>query len=120
NVPQQEYIESVADAVVQAVIATGGRCFVLFTSHDMLRKTYELIVDSELLAEYMLIAQGITPGSRMRLLKSFQRFSNSVLFGTDSFWEGVDAPGDALAAVIVVRLPFSSPENPLFKARAAR
>lgn len=120
NVPQQEYIESVADAVVQAVIATGGRCFVLFTSHDMLRKTYELIVDSELLAEHMLIAQGITPGSRMRLLKSFQRFSNSVLFGTDSFWEGVDAPGDALAAVIVVRLPFSSPENPLFKARAAR
>ncbi|WP_092095096.1 ATP-dependent DNA helicase DinG [Bhargavaea beijingensis] len=120
NVPQQEYIESVADAVVQAVIATGGRCFVLFTSHDMLRKTYELIVDSELLAEYMLIAQGITPGSRMRLLKSFQRFSHSVLFGTDSFWEGVDAPGDALAAVIVVRLPFSSPENPLFKARAAK
>ena len=119
SVPQLDYIEAVADAVVQTVIATGGRCFVLFTSHDMLRKTYELISDSELLAEYMLIAQGITPGSRMRLLKSFQRFSNSVLFGTDSFWEGVDAPGDALAAVIVVRLPFSSPDNPVFRARAA-
>ncbi|MET3575164.1 ATP-dependent DNA helicase DinG [Bhargavaea ullalensis] len=119
NVSQLDYIEAVADAVVQTVIATGGRCFVLFTSHDMLRKTFELISDSELLAEYMLIAQGITPGSRMRLLKSFQRFSNSVLFGTDSFWEGVDAPGDALAAVVVVRLPFSSPDNPVFKARAA-
>ncbi len=119
NVPQREYIEAVAEAVVQTVLATGGRCFVLFTSHDMLRKTFELISDSELLAEYMLIAQGITPGSRMRLLKSFQRFSNAVLFGTDSFWEGVDAPGDALAAVVVVRLPFSSPDNPVFKARAA-
>ncbi|MGA3678434.1 helicase C-terminal domain-containing protein, partial [Lysinibacillus agricola] len=61
---------------------------------------------------------GVTGGRRMRLLKSFQQFSHSVLFGTNSFWEGVDVPGDALASVIVVRFPFSSPEEPVFKARA--
>lgn len=120
QVSQSDYIEEVAHAVVQAAIATGGRLFVLFTSKDMLRKTYELIVDSEQLAEYALFAQGITGGSRMKLLKSFSQFNQSVLFGTSSFWEGVDVPGDALSAVIVVRLPFASPENPVFKAKAEK
>ncbi len=118
QVSQLDYIEEVANAVIQATMATGGRLFVLFTSKDMLRKTYELIVDSEQLAEYALFAQGITGGSRMKLLKSFSQFNQSVLFGTSSFWEGVDVPGDALSAVIVVRLPFASPENPIFKAKA--
>lgn len=118
QVPQSEYIEEVATAIIEATIATGGRLFVLFTSKDMLRKTYDLIVESEQLAEYALFAQGITSGSRMKLLKSFNQFQQSVLFGTSSFWEGVDIPGDALSAVIVVRLPFTSPEEPYFKARA--
>ncbi|MTD30039.1 ATP-dependent DNA helicase DinG [Planomicrobium sp. YIM 101495] len=117
KVSQREWIESVADAVIQTVLVTEGRCFVLFTSQDMLRKTVELIQDTGLLDDYMLFAQGISSGSRMRLLKSFQRFKKSVLFGTNSFWEGVDVPGDALRAVIVVRLPFTSPEEPIFKAR---
>jgi ATP-dependent DNA helicase DinG len=56
----------------------------------------------------------------MKLLKSFQRFRKSVLFGTNSFWEGVDVPGDALSAVVMVRLPFSSPEEPVFKTQAER
>ncbi|WP_186725547.1 ATP-dependent DNA helicase DinG [Planomicrobium sp. CPCC 101110] len=117
QVSQSEYIESVADAVVQTVLVTEGRCFVLFTSQDMLRKTVELIQDTGLLDDYMLFAQGISSGSRLRLLKSFQRFQKSVLFGTNSFWEGVDVPGDALRAVVVVRLPFTSPDEPIFKAR---
>ncbi|MEK5231522.1 ATP-dependent DNA helicase DinG [Lysinibacillus sp. FSL K6-0232] len=118
HVSQEEYIEAVAHAITRTVRMTEGRCFVLFTSQDMLRKTVELIQDSELLDDYMLFAQGVTGGSRMRILKSFQKFSHAVLFGTNSFWEGVDVPGDALASVIVVRLPFSSPEEPVFKARA--
>ena len=118
QVSQVEYIESVADAVIQTVLVTEGRCFVLFTSQDMLRKTVDLIQDTGLLDEYMLFAQGISSGSRMRLLKSFQRFQKSVLFGTNSFWEGVDVPGDALRAVVVVRLPFTSPDEPIFKARS--
>ncbi|MET4560081.1 ATP-dependent DNA helicase DinG [Lysinibacillus parviboronicapiens] len=118
HVTQDEYIEAVAHAITRTVRMTEGRCFVLFTAQDMLRKTVELIQDSELLDDYMLFAQGVTGGSRMRILKSFQKFSHAVLFGTNSFWEGVDVPGDALASVIVVRLPFSSPEEPVFKARA--
>ncbi|MGN7386601.1 ATP-dependent DNA helicase DinG [Sporosarcina sp. SAFN-015] len=120
HVSQSDYIEAVADAVVQTVIATGGRLFVLFTSQDMLRKTYELILESELLNDYALIAQGVSSGSRMKLLKSFRQFGKSILFGTNSFWEGVDVPGEALSAVIIVRLPFSSPDEVVFKARAAK
>lgn len=118
QVPQSAYIEAVAEAVTQAVLATEGRCFVLFTSQDMLRKTVDLIQEIGALEDYMIFAQGISTGSRMRLLKMFQRFERSVLFGTNSFWEGVDVPGDALSAVVVVRLPFSAPEEPLFKAKA--
>ncbi len=118
QVSQTEYIEAVADAVIQTVLVTEGRCFVLFTSQDMLRKTVDLIQDTGLLEGYMLFAQGMTSGSRMKLLKSFQRFQKSVLFGTNSFWEGVDVPGDALRAVIVVRLPFTSPDEPIFKAKS--
>lgn len=120
QVSQHEYIEAVAEAVIQTVLATRGRCFVLFTSQEMLRKTVNLIQEIGSLEDYMIFAQGISTGSRMRLLKMFQRFEHSVLFGTNSFWEGVDVPGDALSAVIVVRLPFSSPEDPLFKAKAIR
>ncbi|WP_052130335.1 ATP-dependent DNA helicase DinG [Ureibacillus sinduriensis] len=119
SVSQSDYIESVALAITQIVRSTEGRCFVLFTSQDMLRKTVELIQESELLDDYMIFAQGVTNGSRMRLLKSFQKFSHSVLFGTNSFWEGVDVPGDGLSSVIVVRLPFSAPEEPTFKAKSA-
>ncbi|BDH61417.1 ATP-dependent helicase DinG [Lysinibacillus sp. PLM2] len=117
-VSQNEYIESVAQAITRIVRTTQGRCFVLFTSQDMLRKTVELIQESELLEDYMLFAQGVSPGSRMRLLKSFQKFNHSVLFGTNSFWEGVDVPGEGLSAVIVVRLPFTAPEEPTFKAKS--
>ncbi len=120
QVSQSDYITEVAHTVVETAMATGGRLFVLFTSKDMLRKTYDLIIDSEQLEEYALFAQGISGGSRMKLLKSFHQFNQSVLFGTSSFWEGVDVPGDALSAVIVVRLPFTSPEDPVFKARAKK
>lgn len=118
TVSQSEYIESCALAITSIVRTTKGRCFVLFTSKDMLKKTVELIQESQLLEDYMLFAQGVTTGSRMRLLKSFQKFSHSVLFGTNSFWEGVDVPGDGLSTVIVVRLPFSSPEDPSFKVKS--
>ena len=118
SVSQSNYIEAVAHAITRTVKTTEGRCFVLFTSQQMLRETVELIQESGLLDDYMLFAQGVTAGSRMRLLKAFQKFNQSVLFGTNSFWEGVDVPGDGLASVVVVRLPFSSPDEPTFKARA--
>ncbi|GKV67973.1 putative ATP-dependent helicase DinG [Sporosarcina sp. NCCP-2716] len=120
QVSQAEYVEEVAEAVVQTVMVTGGRLFVLFTSQDMLKHTYDLIYDSGLLEEYALIAQGISSGSRYRLLKSFRQYGKAVLFGTNSFWEGVDVPGNDLSAIIIVRLPFSSPSEPIFKAKTAQ
>ena len=119
QVPQHEYIEAVSAAIVQIARTVNGRVFVLFTSQDMLKNTVELVQESNLLNDFILFAQGITGGSRMKLLKSFQKYNKSILFGTNSFWEGVDVPGDGLGAVIVVRLPFSSPEEPIFKARSS-
>lgn len=120
QVPHEEYVESVVDALIQTAVAIDGRVFALFLSHDMLRKTYETIMDSESLAgDVTLIAQGISSGSRHKLLKTFKQQEKAILFGTTSFWEGVDVPSDELSAVVVVRLPFTSPDEPLFKARAA-
>lgn len=117
-VSQTEYVEAVSHAIIQIVRIIEGRCFVLFTAQDMLKKTVELIQESGLLQDYLLFAQGVTSGSRMKLVKSFQKFNRSVLFGTNSFWEGVDVPGEGLSAVIIVRLPFSAPEEPNFKAKS--
>ena len=91
----------------------------LSTSRGYATKTFELITESEQLEDYALFAQESVPGSRFKLLKSFRQFHNSVLFGTNSFWEGVDVPGEALSAVVAVRLPFTSPEEPVFKTKAA-
>lgn len=119
QVSDEEYIEAVADTLIQTAIAIEGRVFALFLSHDMLKKTYQTVMESESLQnEYMLIAQGVSSGSRQKLLKTFKQQEKAVLFGTTSFWEGVDVPSDQLSAVVVVRLPFTSPEEPLFKARS--
>lgn len=119
QVSNEEYIEAVADALIQTAVAIEGRVFALFLSHDMLKKTHQAVIDSESLQEeYMLIAQGVSSGSRHKLLKTFKQQKKAVLFGTTSFWEGVDVPGEQLTAVVIVRLPFTSPEEPLFKARS--
>ncbi|GIN85692.1 ATP-dependent helicase DinG [Heyndrickxia sporothermodurans] len=112
QVSQEEYIESISGHLIAIAQATKGRMLVLFTSFDMLRQTYELMKDSGLLEDYILIAQGITSGSRTRLTKNFQRFEKAILFGTNSFWEGVDIPGEDLSCLAMVRLPFSSPDEP--------
>lgn len=90
---------------------------ILFTSYDMLRKTYELVKESGFLHEYTLLAQGITSGSRTRLTRNFLRFEKAILFGTNSFWEGIDIPGEDLSCLIMVRLPFSPPDEPYTEAK---
>lgn len=117
-VSQQQYVERIAEAIIQVAKAIQGRMFVLFTSQQMLKDTAERITELSQLQEYMLFAQGVTSGSRMKMIKSFRKFPKSILLGTNSFWEGVDVPGDELAAVIVVRLPFSSPDDPVFKMKS--
>ncbi len=98
--------------------AAGGGAFVLFTSHRSLERAAALWrAAGAPLARWRLLVQGEAP--RERLLQTFRADGNAVLFGTASFWEGVDVKGDALRLVVIEKLPFASPEDPLVRARIA-
>jgi ATP-dependent DNA helicase DinG len=95
---------------------TDGRAFVLFTSYDMLRRVSAALshwMTSRHLTTYVQ-GEGALPG---RLLQQFKKQPRGILFGTATFWQGVDVPGDALQTVIITRLPFSVPDRPLLEAR---
>jgi len=98
---------------------TQGKAFVLFTSWALLRKTAEGMRGwfDERGIKLLLQDKG---ASRTRLLREFKEDRDSVLFGTDSFWQGVDVPGEALSNVILTRLPFSVPDEPLFEAKCEK
>jgi ATP-dependent DNA helicase DinG len=107
---------NVIRAALPVLEASGGRAFLLFTSHRALREG----------AEQLRLAWGDTPpvpvlvqgdGSRDQLLRRFRDAGNAVLLGTGSFWEGVDVKGTALSVVIIDKLPFAAPDDPLLKAR---
>ncbi|WP_066061045.1 ATP-dependent DNA helicase DinG [Neobacillus soli] len=112
-----EYVVAITEHIISIAEATNGRMLILFTAHEMLKKTYELIKESGFLNDFALIAQGITSGSRTRLTRNFQRYEKAILFGTSSFWEGVDIPGEDLSCLVIVRLPFSPPDEPLTEAK---
>ncbi len=104
--------------LLEALLISQGRAFVLFTSYDLLRRVYDRIA-------VRLSAEGLTPlrqgeMNRTLLLSRFRKEKNAVLFGTDSFWEGVDVKGKALELVIITRLPFRVPTEPVLEARAER
>ncbi|WP_040208396.1 ATP-dependent DNA helicase DinG [Neobacillus jeddahensis] len=117
SVTLDEYVIAITEHIITIAEATKGRMLILFTANDMLKKTYELIKESGFLNEYVLIAQGITSGSRTRLTRNFQRYEKALLLGTSSFWEGVDIPGEDLSCLVIVRLPFSPPGEPLTEAK---
>ncbi|MCX6357776.1 MAG: DEAD/DEAH box helicase [Candidatus Aureabacteria bacterium] len=114
--PDREgYEEMLESAVREAVRIAGGRSFVLFTSYRLLTKLYERLAGG-------IGEMGLTPlkqGSdhRTAILNRFRRAGNAVLFATDSFWEGVDVKGEALECVILTRLPFRVPDEPIQQAR---
>ena len=112
-----DYVIAITEHIITIAEATKGRMLILFTAHDMLKKTYELIKESGFLNDYAMIAQGITSGSRSRLTRNFQRYDKAILLGTSSFWEGVDIPGEDLSCLVIVRLPFSPPDEPLSEAK---
>ncbi|MBM7647965.1 ATP-dependent DNA helicase DinG [Bacillus ectoiniformans] len=120
KVKADEYIESVANQLIAVAEATKGRMLVLFTAYDMLKKTHDLMKDSGLLDDYILMAQGITSGSQARLTRNFQIFDKAILFGTNSFWEGIDIPGEDLSCLVIVRLPFSPPDDPFVQAKSEK
>jgi len=110
------YVAAVIDTAVPLIEAAGGGAFVLFTSHRALAQGAALLrarwADA---APYRLFVQGEAP--RERLLQEFRADGNGVLLGTASFWEGVDVKGEALRLVIIEKLPFASPDDPLVRAR---
>ncbi|NRD80546.1 ATP-dependent DNA helicase DinG [Bacillus sp. BRMEA1] len=117
SVSLDEFVISITEHIISVAEATKGRMLILFTAYDMLKRTYELIKESGFLNDYVLIAQGISSGSRTRLTRNFQRYEKAILLGTSSFWEGVDIPGEDLSCLVIVRLPFSPPDEPLTEAK---
>jgi ATP-dependent DNA helicase DinG len=110
------YEKKVAQMIRRYVARTDGRAFVLFTSYVMMRRVAQMI--SGWLAENNLALYSQADRvPRSRMLSQFKSNPRAVLFGTDSFWQGVDVPGDALKNVIITRLPFSVPDHPLTEAR---
>lgn len=118
EVSEDEYIYEVVISILDIAKVTKGRMLVLFTSYEMLRKAYYQLKDFIVNEEFVLFGQGISSGSRAKLTKNFKQFDHAILFGTSSFWEGVDIPGEDLSCLIIVRLPFSPPDNPIFEARS--
>src|SRR5699024_3505052 len=94
-----DYIYATCGAILSLAEITKGRMLVLFTSYDMLKKSYRLLRELLDTEKYALIAQGISSGSRLRLKKNFQTFDQAILLGTSSFWEGVDIPGKNLSSL---------------------
>ncbi|MGA2975608.1 MAG: helicase C-terminal domain-containing protein [Spirochaetia bacterium] len=109
--------EFLARFLTQALLASHGAGLVLFTSYRLLRDVYTATQPELARAGIRLMKQG--DDDRARLLDAFRAERSSVLFATDSFWEGVDAPGETLQAVILCRLPFRVPSEPVLKARMA-
>ncbi len=115
----QDYERYVCERVRHHVAATDGHAFVLFTSYAMLRSCASRLAGW--LSEHDLSLLSQAAGvPRSLMLERFRSNPRGVLFGTDSFWQGVDVPGDALQNVIITRLPFSVPDHPLTEARVER
>lgn len=110
-----EFITAATQIISEAINASGGGAFVLFTSYDMLQKCNEILQKNP---SIFLFKQGDL--SRHILLEKFRQHKNGVLLGTDSFWEGVDVVGEALRLVIIVKLPFPVPSDPILQARSEK
>ena len=107
----RDYLGAMLDAVWPVLEASKGRAFLLFTSHRALREAAEQLRDSP----WPLFVQGTAP--RNTLLEQFRASGNGVLLGAASFWEGVDVAGEALSVVVIDRLPFAAPDDPVLEAK---
>ena len=107
-----QFTKAAADETLRLLRLSEGRAFVLFTSYQQMRAVHEYV---SFLVEYPVLMQGEAPNSA--LLESFRSTPNCVLFATASFWQGVDVPGDQLSLVIIDKLPFAVPSDPVVEAR---
>lgn len=111
---QENYTESLLVRVLPIIQALRGRCFILFTSHRALQEMAEVLMSK---TRYPVLVQGTE--SKPILLARFRMLGNAVLLGTATFWEGVDVKGDVLSCVIIDKLPFSSPHDPVTAGKMA-
>ena len=112
-----EFGAAVVGVVADIAGRIGGRTLALFTSHRQLRDTYFDLKQRHDLDDILILGQGLD-GQRRQVLRSFEESDRALLLGTASFWEGIDIPGDRLSCVVMVRLPFPVPTEPVFAARA--
>jgi len=111
----EDYTDIVLKRALPIIMAGQGHAFMLFTSHKALQDTASLLRNQ---IDYPLMVQG--EASRSELLDRFRKTPHSVLLGTSSFWEGVDVKGDSLTCVIINKLPFMPPDDPVFIAKAEK
>ncbi|MCH9627742.1 MAG: putative ATP-dependent DNA helicase YoaA [Chlamydiales bacterium] len=110
------FVQAAAEHIYEVIQISQGGVFVLFTSYHMLKSCEQILLDRLLREQFTLFCQG--DEGRTALLTQFRQTPRAVLFGTDSFWEGVDVVGEALRCVVLVKLPFKVPSDPLFQARS--
>jgi ATP-dependent DNA helicase DinG len=108
------FTSAAAREIIELLFLSRGRAFVLFTSNQQMRLIYDRV---SLEVPYQTLLQGTGP--RSALLEEFRTTPNAVLFATASFWQGVDVPGDQLSCVIIDKLPFAVPSDPVVEARVA-
>ena len=109
---EPDFPEAAAECIQRVLSITHGRAFCLFTSYSQMRDLYERLMP---VLDYPILLHGTAP--RKALLDEFRVTPNAVLFGTSSFWQGVDVQGEALSCVIIDRLPFAVPSDPVVQAR---
>jgi ATP-dependent DNA helicase DinG len=109
------FVDRAAEEIGALLEITGGRAFLLFTSYAMMQRVHERLAE---LDGWQLFLQG--QGSKAALVETFKRTPRAVLLGTTSFWHGVDVPGEALSLVVVDKLPYDVPSDPLIAARIER
>ncbi len=112
----EAYLQEIPRQIVRAIDRTGGKALVLFTSTAVMRSVAEAVAPELEQRGIRFMTQGVD-GQRHALLETFRSDIHSVLFGLDSFWTGIDVPGEALEHVIITRLPFSVPNHPLVEGR---
>ncbi|MBP5552438.1 MAG: ATP-dependent DNA helicase [Spirochaetales bacterium] len=115
---EQEYADFTCETVCDAVSSSGGGALVLFTSFKLMEYVYERLKPRFIAQGLVTLKQG--DADRYALLEQFKEDTDSVLFATDSFWEGVDAPGNTLRLVIITKLPFRMPDDPIYRARYSK
>jgi ATP-dependent DNA helicase DinG len=114
DVRSPDFSGAAAETIARLVEITEGRAFCLFTSYAQMREVYERVLRR---VDYPLLLQGNAP--RSTLLEKFRNTKGAVLFATASFWQGVDVPGEQLSCVIIDKLPFAVPSDPIVAARVA-